>query len=77
MSVLKQGGLLEAKPVHSLLQVLILLADVAEIEVVLPEVRTCLPRWMEEPFGRGDEGCGPEPNESHAFAIARIEAHVS
>ena len=37
LGILKQCGLLQAQPVDGLLQVLILLADVAQIDVVLPQ----------------------------------------
>ena len=35
--IFKQGGLLEAQAVDGLLEILVLLADVAQVNVVLPE----------------------------------------
>ena len=57
--IFKERGLFETQAVDGFLQILILLADVAKIDVVLPEVDEAYLGAMDCIFRRSDDGLLP------------------
>src|SRR5580658_1779596 len=73
LGVFEQGGLLKAEAVDGFLQVLILLADVAQIQVVLPQVPGAKAGGVDEPLRRRNQGVGPEADQSNAGRVGGVE----
>ena len=67
--VFGEGGLLEAKAGDLLLEVMILLAGVAEVDVVGPAVADVVTEAVEEALEGGDGGDGPVAQESYVAAV--------
>ena len=77
VGVFKQCRLLEAETVDGFLQVLVLLAHMAQIDVVLPEVFDAEFGGVNEFFRRGDDRIGPQADEADTRPIAGIEGAVA
>ena len=71
-SILKQRGLFQAQTVDGLLQILVLLADVAQVNIVLPETASAKLGGLNELLWRRDQGIGPQPDQPHAGAVLRV-----
>jgi hypothetical protein len=71
--VFQQRRLLQAKPVEGLLQILVLLAGVAQVKVVLPQAGRPQLRGVEKLFRGRDHFLGPQPDQAHARRIARVQ----
>ncbi len=75
--VLEQGRLLQAQPVDGLLRGPVLLADMAQVDVALPEPAHTGLGVLDDPFDRGNDGIGPQTDETDAGAVDGIERSVS
>ena len=73
LGIFQQRGLLQAEPVDGLLQLLVLLADVAQVKVVLPQALHAQLGDVEELLRGGDHRIGPQPDEPHAGRVLRVE----
>lgn len=65
------GGLLKAKLAELLLEVVILLADMTQVDVVVPGAADGVADGEQEALERGDGGDGPIANEAHLIAVGR------
>src|SRR5271163_2325099 len=68
-SVLGKGGLFEAEAGDLLLEIVVLLAGVAQVDVVRPAVTEVIAETVEELLERRDGGDGPVTDESDAAAV--------
>ena len=75
--IFKQGGLLEAQAVDGLLQILVLLADVAQVNVVLPEAGDAQLGILNELLGGRDQRLSPETDETNRGGISGIDGSVA
>ena len=73
--VLRQRGLLEAKARDLLLEIAILLAGIAEIDVVGPAMTDVVPETVEEPLEGSDGGNSPIAQKCDVAAVgcARLD----
>ena len=73
LGVFQQRGLLQPQPVDGLLQIQVLLTDVAQVEVVLPQAHHGQLGAVDDLLRRRDHRIGPEPDQPHARSVRRVE----
>src|ERR1035441_10663476 len=71
--ILKQGGLLQPQTVDRLLQIPVLLADAAQVEIVHPHALDAELGAVNNPLRRRDHHIRPQADEAHARAVRGVE----
>ena len=75
--IFKQCSLFQAETVHRILQVLVLLANVAQVDIVLPETEDAGLRVLHHAFDGRNHGVGPQADEPYTGAVRRVERSPS
>ena len=71
--VFQQRGLFQAQPVDRLLQLLVLFAHPAQVQIIRPELLRAQLAGVHQHLRRRDHRIGPKPDQAHAAGVGGIQ----